>query len=73
MCVVVCLMCVCLSVVYSVEFCGVCLFVFMCTWFRCLTRLCVFFVFDVLCDVVWCVPCIARVCVCVWLKCVCVF
>ena len=60
------------SVNYYLEACGVRLFVFMCLWFRCLMRLCVF-AFDVLCDVVWCVLCVACVCERVWLKCVCVF
>ena len=51
-----CVMCVCLcvwcfrvfdvwlrglSVIYNVEVCGVCLFVFMCELFRCVMRLCV--------------------------------
>ena len=29
------------TVIYSLELCGVRLFVFMCEWFRCLMRLCV--------------------------------
>ena len=61
-----------LAVIYNVELCGVCLFVLKCEFLLCLMRLCVL-VFDVLCDVVWCVLCVACVCVCVWFKCVRVF
>ena len=50
---------------YCVMLCGVCLFVCcvrLLLWFIALVR----FVFDVLCEVVWCCfRCVACVCVCV--------